>query len=119
LKLKDKKNALTTQPFAYLTRSLKDPEWQPPEDKEEKKSKSGINTGGGGDNEPKVAPKMPLELRRKMESRVFKSVLPEGDRTLPVAGLIFFQYRGKTQNMKDMELVYAGPAGTVSLPLQP
>jgi hypothetical protein len=119
LKLKDKKNALSTQPFAYLTRSLKDPEWQPPEDKEEKKSKTGINTGGGGDNEPKVAPKMPLELRRKMELRVFKSVLPEGDRALPVAGLIFFQYRGKTQNMKDMELVYSGPAGSVSLAMQP
>jgi hypothetical protein len=119
LKLKDKKNALTNQPFAYLTRSLKDPEWQPPEDPEGKKSKTGINTGGGGDNEPKITPKMPLELRRKMEARVFKSVLPEGDRALPVAGLIFFQYRGKTQNMKDMELVYSGPAGTVNLPMQP
>ncbi len=119
LKLKDHKNALPTQPFAYLTRSLKDPEWQPPEDNGEKKSKTGINTGGGGDNEPKVAPKMPLELRRKMEARVFKSVLPEGDRALPVAGLIFFQYRGKTQNMKDMELVYSGPAGQASLTLQP
>jgi hypothetical protein len=46
-------------------------------------------------------------------------VLPEGDRALPVAGLIFFQYHGKAQNMKGMELVYSGPAGTVSLPLQP
>lgn len=120
LKLKDKKNALPTQPFAYLTRSLKDPEWQPPEDPEGKKSKTGINTGGGGDDSgPKVPPKMPLELRRKMEQRVLKSVLPEGDRALPVAGLIFFQYRGKTQNMKDMELVYGGPAGAVSLALQP
>ena len=119
MKLKDKKNALASQPFSYLTRSLKDPEWQPPEEPEEKKSKTGINTGGGGGDEPKVAPKMPLELRRKMEQRVLKSVLPEGDRALPVAGLIFFQYRGKTQNMKDMELVYRGAAGTVSLPLQP
>jgi hypothetical protein len=45
--------------------------------------------------------------------------LPEGDRALPVAGLIFFQYRGKPQNIKSMELVYNGPAGTVSMPLQP
>lgn len=119
LKLKDKKNSMPTQPFGYLTRSLKDPEWQPPEEEEEKKSKTGINTGGGGGNEPKVPPKMPLELRRKMEQRVLKSVLPEGDRALPVAGLIFFQYHGKPQNMKGMELVYSGPAGTVSLPLQP
>ena len=62
---------------------------------------------------------MPLELRRKMEQRVLKSVLPEGDRVLPVAGLIFFNYRGKTQNLKEMELQYSGPAGTVSIPLQP
>jgi hypothetical protein len=120
LKLKDRKTPLTSQPFGYLTRSLKDPEWQPPEeDKEEKKSKTGINTGGGGDSGPVVPPKMPLPLRRAMEQKVLKSVLPEGDRALPVAGLIFFQYRGKTQNLKDMELVYSGPAGTVSLPLQP
>jgi hypothetical protein len=119
LKLKDKKNPLTSQPFAYLTRSLKDPEWQPPEGEPEKKSKTGINTGGGGDNGPVVPPKMPLELRRKMELRVLKSVLPEGERALPVAGLIFFQYRGKPQSMKDMELVYSGPAGAASLPLQP
>ena len=38
---------------------------------------------------------------------------------LPVAGLIFFQYRGKPQNIKSMELIYNGPAGTVSMPLQP
>jgi len=54
-----------------------------------------------------------------MELRVHQSVLPEGDRALPVAGLIFFQYRGKAQNIKSMELLYSGPAGTVSLPLHP
>jgi len=120
LKVKDRKVPFASQPFGYLARSLKDPEWQPPEDKEEKKSKTGINTGGGGgDNGPVVPPKMPLELRRKMEQRVLKSVLPEGDRALPVAGLIFFSYRGKTQNLKEMELQYSGPAGTVSIPIQP
>ena len=120
MKLKDKKNPLPSQPFTYLTRSLKDPEWQPPEaEQPEKKSKTGLNTGGGGDNGPVVPPKMPLELRRKMEGRVLKSVLPEGERTFPVAGLIFFQYRGKTEHLKGMELVYNGAAGSVSLPLEP
>jgi hypothetical protein len=121
VKIKDRKTPLASQPFGYLTRSLKDPEWQPPEDKEEKKSKTGINTGGGGqaaDTTP-VVPKMPLELRRAMEQKVLKSVLPEGDRALPVAGLIFFNYRGKTQNLKGMELVYSGPAGTVNIPMEP
>jgi hypothetical protein len=36
-----------------------------------------------------------------------------------VAGLIFFEYRGKPKNMKGMELQYNGAAGSVSLPLQP
>jgi hypothetical protein len=121
LKLKDRKIPLPSQAFGYLTRSLKDPEWQPPEQEEEKKSKTGINTGGGGSGEKPPPPKMPLPLRRAMEQKVFRSVLPEGDRTLPVAGLIFFQYHGKAQSLKDkdMQLLYSGPAGTASLPLQP
>jgi hypothetical protein len=54
-----------------------------------------------------------------MAQRVQKAALPEGDRTLPVAGLIFFQYRGKTQGIHSIELIYAGPAGKVTLALQP
>ncbi len=121
LKINDRKAPYTSQPFEYVARSLKDPEWQPPDaDKEEKKSKTGINTGGGGgDTGTPLPPKMPLELRRAMELRVHKSVLPEGERALPVAGFIFFQYHGKPQGIKSMALVYSGPAGTVSLPLQP
>jgi hypothetical protein len=121
LKINDRKSPYTSQPFEYVARDLKDPEWQPPDaDKEEKKSKTGINTGGGGGADSNAPPpKMPMELRRAMELRVHKAVLPEGDRALPVAGLIFFQYRGKPQNIKSMELIYNGPAGTVSMPLQP
>jgi hypothetical protein len=120
LQVGEKKAPLVSQPFGYLTHSLKDPEWQPPEEDKEKKSKTGINTGGGGgDNGPVVPPKMPLELRRAMELKVRKSVLPEGDRALPVAGLIFFQYRGKPQNIKQMELVYSGPAGEASAAMKP
>jgi hypothetical protein len=122
LRVPERKTPYTSQPFGYLARSLKDPEWQPPEEEGGggKKSKTGINTGGGGgDSGPVIPPKMPLPLRRAMEQKVLKSVLPEGDRALPAAGLIFFQYRGKAQNLKGMELVYTGPAGTVNLPLQP
>jgi len=118
LKINDRKAPYTSQPFGYVARSLKDPEWQPPEEEKEKKSKTSLN-GGGGNDTSAPPPKMPLELRRVMELRVHQSVLPEGDRALPVAGLIFFQYRGKEQNIKSMELVYNGPAGTVSLPLHP
>ena len=120
LKINDKKTPLTCQAFEYVARNLKDPEWEPPDaDKPKEKSKTSLNGGGGGGNEPVVPPKMPMELRHVMEQRVHKSVFPEGDRTLPVDGLIFFQYRGKTQSIKNMELIYQGPAGKGTIPLQP
>ena len=46
---------------------------------------------------------MPLELRRVMEQHVERSAMLEGDRPLPQAGLLFFQYRGKTKNITSLE----------------
>src|SRR5689334_12081065 len=95
LRINGKKTPLSSQPYALIFDSLKDPEWAPPE-APEAKSKTSIGTGGGGQNEPPPPPpKMPMELQRAMQQHVQKSVLPEGDRALPQAGLIFFQYRGK------------------------
>ena len=82
-----------------------------------------MNTGGNGDqggsNEPPPPVKIPIEVQRAMAQRVQKATLPEGDRTLPVAGLIYFQYRGKTQGIHSVELIYDGPAGKATLALQP
>jgi hypothetical protein len=58
-------------------------------------------------------------VQRAMAQRVQRASLPEGDRPLPKAGLIFFQYRGKTQNLQSLELIYDGPAGKATLKLQP
>jgi hypothetical protein len=107
-----------------ILKSLKDPEWVPPDAGEPKgKSKGGLTGGGGGDQggggDPPPAPaKMPLELQRAMALKVQKSVLPEGDRAVPVAGLLFFPYRGKADSIRTMELIYAGPAGKATLTLQ-
>lgn len=121
LRVNGKKVALSCQPYGVVLGSLKDPEWEPPA--ESKKSKSSMTGGGGGgqgeSNEPPTPPKMPFPVRRAMEQRVQKAALPEGDRALPVAGLIFFQYRGKTQGIKSLELIYSGPAGKATLTLQP
>jgi hypothetical protein len=63
---------------------------------------------------------IPIELQRSMQMKVRKAALPEGDRALPQAGLIFFfQYRGKAQGIHSIELIYAGPAGNATLTLQP
>jgi len=103
--------------YGIVYRSLKDPEWQPPEPPA--KSKTGINSGGDGgqDNTPPPPVHMPFELERAMQQRVQKAALPEGERALPIAGLIFFPFRGKTKNIRSVELIYDGPAGKVNLRL--
>jgi hypothetical protein len=120
LQINDRKVPLPSQAYALLFHSLADPEWQPPKQPDEDKgSKTGINTGGRGNEDKPPPPKMPRDLRRAMEQKVLKVVMPEGDRPAPVAGLLFFQYRGKSKNIKTMSLVYNGAAGTVTIPLQP
>lgn len=120
---KKKETALPGEPLGAIFRSLKDPEWEAEQEvkaKEAKGSGSGISTGGQSAEKEPVAPvHMPLELRRAMEQRVQKTGLLEGDRALPQAGLVFFPYHGKVQNIHSLELIYAGPAGTATLELQP
>jgi hypothetical protein len=62
---------------------------------------------------------VPIELRRKMAQYVQKSAMPQGDRPLPVAGLLFFEYRGGPKSIHSMELIYSGPAGQATMALQP
>jgi hypothetical protein len=120
LRVNGKKGAMSPQPFGLIASSLKDPEWEPPA---EKKSKTSMGGGGGGGKEqgeaPPPPPKMSFPERRAMEQKVQKITLPEGDRPLPVAGLIYFQYGGKTKGIKSLELIYNGPAGKATLTLQP
>jgi len=123
LRVNGKKTVLPSEPYERVFHSLKDPEWQPPEDKEEKESKGGLSTGGAGgagaDKVPPLPPKMPFPLRRAMEQQVQKAAMVEGERPLPQAGLLFFQYRGKAEGIKSMELIYSGAAGKATLTLQP
>jgi hypothetical protein len=119
LRINGKKVALPTQPYELVFHSLKDPEWEP--SSKDTKSKTSLNTGGGP-NDPGSAPvpvHMPIELRRAMEQHVQRVAMLEGDRVLPQAGLIFFEYRGKTQNIRSLELIYNGAGGNATLALQP
>jgi hypothetical protein len=118
LRINGKKNPEPSQPFELVSRSLKDPEWGPT--KSQQKSKTSLGAGGGGDEESTpTPPKMPPELKRTMEQRVQRTGMLQGDRPLPQAGLFFFEYRGKTQNIKSVELIYTGSAGTATVTLQP
>jgi len=118
LRINGKKTAAPSQPYELVFKSLKDPEWEP--SSKESKSKTSIGgNGGGGDSAPPAPVHMPIELRRAMEQRVQRTSMLEGDRALPQAGLLFFEYRGKTQGIRSLELIYTGSAGNASLALQP
>jgi hypothetical protein len=102
-------------------KSLKDPDWEPPPAPEASKSKTVLNAGGRGgkDDSPPPPVRIPIEVQRATQQRLQKASLPEGDRTLPLAGLLFFQYSGKTEGIRLIELIYNSPAGNVTLALRP
>jgi hypothetical protein len=119
LRVNGKKAALNTEHYEIVFKSLKDPEWEPPAQEKASKTSIGGNGGSPQADSPPPVPKMPLELRRVMEQRVQKAALLEGERALPQAGLIFFEFRGKAKNIHSVELIYDGPAGKATLTLQP
>lgn len=122
LRINGKKTALPGQPYGMVIKSLKDPDWEPPAAAESSsKSKTNVSTGGGGgqDKDPPAPVHIPIEVQRAMQQRIQKASLPEGDRTVPIAGLIFFQYSGRTQGIRSIELIYNGSAGNVTLELRP
>jgi hypothetical protein len=120
LRINGRKTPLPSLPYGLVVGSLKDPEWQPPEPPASK-SKTGLSTGGGQAEAsgPPAEVKIPIAVQRAMAQRVQRAVLPQGDRSLPQGGLIFFQQRGKTENFESIELIYTGPDGKATLKLQP
>jgi hypothetical protein len=118
LRINGNKKVLSAQPYELTFKSLKDPEWEPPQ---AEKSKSSLSTGGGGggDSTPPAPVHMPIELRRPMEQRVQRAAMLEGERPLPRAGLVFFEYRGKVKGIRSIELIYSGAAGNATLELKP
>ncbi|HEX4134785.1 MAG TPA: hypothetical protein VHY84_09270 [Bryobacteraceae bacterium] len=120
LRINGKKTPLPAQGYVRVFRSLKDPAYVPPDaPKAQEKSKGGVTDGTSSTNitEPTLAPivHIPIEVSRGWEQRVRMASLPEGDRPLPLAGLLFFEHSGKT---RDAELIYNGPAGKATLQLQ-
>lgn len=114
LRINGKKTPEPAAPYELVRRSLKDPNWSPPKPPEKPKT----SFGGGGDDTSKVPVKMPMDLRLAMEQRVHAAAMLQGDRPLPHAGLLFFEYRGKTEKIQSLELIYNGPSGKATLNLQ-
>jgi hypothetical protein len=121
LRINGKKSAIPTEGFSALTRNLRDPSWTPPDQKDKEKSRGGLNTGGGQQDDLGATPApvhIPPEMERSMRLQVQEATLPEGDRALPIAGLIFFKYSGQQKGIHQVELVYEGSAGKGSIRLQ-
>jgi hypothetical protein len=114
------KKTISSEPYAMVFKSLKDPEWEP-DVPVEKGSKTQIGSSGGGKNgnDPPVVPKPPFKLQREWNLRMQKEAFPEGDRALPQAGLLFFKYGGKASGIHSIELTYNGPSGKATLELRP
>jgi hypothetical protein len=116
LRINGKKEPLPSRPYELVAKSVKDPQWSPPAPPT--KSKSGLGTGG--QDEPPPAPvRMPFEMRRAMAQHLQRTSMPQGEHPLPQAGLLYFQYRGKTENIRSIELIYTSAAGKATLALQP
>jgi hypothetical protein len=120
LRVNGKKTVLPAQHYLLLSKSLKDPEYVPPEPPKSKDPDAGVTMAGSkpSDRNPEWHP-VPFEVTHRMEVRVEKASLPEGDRPLPEAGLIFFRYTGRENGISSVELLYDGPAGKASLQLHP
>lgn len=117
LRINGKKKLLASQPYELVTASLKDPSWVPPAPPE--KSKTSFGSGGQDSGSPPPIVHVPIGVTHAMDQHVEKAVMPEGDRVLPEAGLLFFEYRGKDKNIHSVELSYDGPAGKTKLELEP
>lgn len=119
LRINGRKAPIASQEYSAIFESLMDPEWAPPDSKD-KSSKTSLG-GGGGDqsNGPPPPVHPPFALKRGWQLETQKSALPEGDRQLPVDGLLFFRYGGKEKGIDTVELIYQGPAGSVTIPLHP
>jgi len=121
IRINGKKTPSPAQPYGLVSKNAKDPAWEDLAPKETKKSKGGVSTGGGGEGDSGPPPvfHVPVELKRAMEQKVLKASLPEGDRPLPEAGLIYFEHGGKVDKINSIELIYDGAAGKATLTLHP
>jgi hypothetical protein len=118
MRINGKKMPTAAVPYLAVFKSLKDPDWEPTHAAAEQ-GKTSIGGGGNGANQdlPRIE-HMPIERQRAMEQRVVKVSLGEGERPLPQAGILFFEYGGDVKKIRSMDLIYDGPAGKATLALQ-
>jgi hypothetical protein len=137
LRINGKKRPILAQNPAFVAASLKYSDWAG--------ERSFEARAGSGDREVRVAgpppaerfpgdrrvpvprrvPRAPEEDRSGLERRppaaahevAVECALPEGPSRLPVAGYLYFPFKGKIRSLKSLELLYSGQEGEASLKL--
>ena len=117
------KKAIPSAIYLAMYRSIKDPNYVSEADIADKKrikEEGGVPIVGedSSDRNPHWHP-IPFNIEHQMEVRIEKAALPEGDRALPAAGLVYFPYDGRENRISSVELIYDGTAGRLIVPLHP
>jgi hypothetical protein len=64
---------------------------------------------------PEQEPAAEREQPARVEDVVVEAALPDVEASSPVAGYLYFPFKGKTKSIRSLELIYRGPAGTATL----
>ena len=134
LRINGKKQELQAQAAEFVAASLKYPDWS---QRPSMTASAGVGDGGvtmggprtqprfpGDDRPPRqsgpVQPTLGAEKEKTMtaDEGVVAAALMEGQGTQPVAGYLYFPYRGDGRKAKKVELLYRGPGGEVTLLLR-
>lgn len=141
LRINGKKTPILPQTPGIVAASLKYPDWE-----ERSRVEAGAGVGGAdvilgrpqpverfpGDTRPgrqrlPAPPRAPdqenpsgLDKPRPVSAgeAVQEAALPEGNFRGPIAGYLYFAYKGKLKSIRSLELLYSGPAGPASLQLR-
>ncbi len=139
LRINGKKEVLAPVSAGFVAASLKYPDW------ERRGRLEGIaGTGSGGiilgrpspverfPGDPSTRDRLPPQPRApeaenaggresqpvRPEDVLVECELPAGDVQQPVAGYLYFYFKGKTKSIRSLELMYQGPGGTATLKLR-
>jgi hypothetical protein len=135
LRINGKGDPLSTELPGMVVRSIKNPA------ESARPALTGTGSVGVGDGTVSVGPRPPpsqfpgdgndrnssgqpinrtaAQMEGSIEYRVQNATLPEGEKSLPRSGLLYFYYRGKIKNIHSLDLFYDGAMGKSSLKLLP
>jgi hypothetical protein len=138
LKVNGKKHVLFAQPPQFVAAGLKWDDWErrPRMDVFAGAGDANIGTGPGweprfpGDNRQRRLPAPPKapepehqsagrpENPEKADEVVIEAALLEGPTAFPIAGNLYFPFKGKAKSIRSLELIYTKPDGSGILTLK-